>query len=181
MAYNMRQNDAVPDEIAVVHEQGSASSRLASQEGSNTPSGILVPRTRVEKIDPASPSHGEVPGTVAHEMRKADAVPDLIVEASPPGPPSTATQESSSSGSSGPIPTTVITRADSSPQPKQGGMSGTDTYNSSNAYPDVEMKGEPTSKHTSCFEKQATSNQWNTLSQPFLIPGSTTNDHRGNH
>ena len=153
MAYDVRANDAVPDEITVVPERGRSSSRPDSAEGSSTPRGTPIPRTRVEKVDPASPSHGEVPGTAAHDMRKADAVPDFIVKASPPGSPSKATYEPSSSGSSGPVPRTVITRADSLSQPKQEGVPGTDAYDSSNAYPDVEKKGELPSKHISYLKR----------------------------
>ncbi|KAF2139910.1 uncharacterized protein K452DRAFT_335843 [Aplosporella prunicola CBS 121167] len=39
-----------------------------------------IPTTRVEKVDD-EPSHGDVPGTAAYEMRQADAVPDMILKA----------------------------------------------------------------------------------------------------
>ena len=35
----------------------------------------------MEKVEPDSPSYGEVPGTPAHDMRRADAEPDEIVKA----------------------------------------------------------------------------------------------------
>lgn len=35
----------------------------------------------VEKVDPSEPSHGDVPGTLAHEQRLADAVPDVVTKA----------------------------------------------------------------------------------------------------
>jgi hypothetical protein len=40
-----------------------------------------VPKMVVEKIDPTEPAHGDVPGTAAYEMRKADAEPDVILKA----------------------------------------------------------------------------------------------------
>lgn len=44
----------------------------------STPGGRPIPITVVEKVDPMSPSHGEVPGTDAYEMRRADAAPDIV-------------------------------------------------------------------------------------------------------
>lgn len=42
---------------------------------------LQIPRTVVEKVEPDSPSYGEVPGTLAHDMRRADAEPDEVVKA----------------------------------------------------------------------------------------------------
>ncbi|KAM0341734.1 hypothetical protein ACHAPU_009867 [Fusarium lateritium] len=42
-----------------------------------------IPKTRVEKVDD-EPSHGEVPGTQAYEMRGQDAMPDEIAIAPEP-------------------------------------------------------------------------------------------------
>ncbi|SPJ72689.1 uncharacterized protein FTOL_02418 [Fusarium torulosum] len=47
-----------------------------------------IPKTRVEKVDD-EPSHGEVPGTEAYEMRGQDAMPDEIALA----PEATASQD----------------------------------------------------------------------------------------
>ena len=80
-AYEKRGQDAVPDEIEIIPE-GSRSRRLScvdTPERPLTPSGSPIPRTLVEKVDPCSPSLGEVPGTAVYEIRKADAVPDLIL------------------------------------------------------------------------------------------------------
>ncbi|KAG9241707.1 hypothetical protein BJ878DRAFT_557470 [Calycina marina] len=44
-----------------------------ARSGAETP----IPITRVEKVDD-EPSHGEVPGTEAYELRKGDAVPDEV-------------------------------------------------------------------------------------------------------
>ena len=35
----------------------------------------------VEKVDPLTPSYGEVPGTLAYDVRQADAAPDVIMAA----------------------------------------------------------------------------------------------------
>lgn len=52
-----------------------------SEAPPSTPGGLPIPMTVVEKVEPSSPSHGEVPGTVAYDMRKMDAEPDAVREA----------------------------------------------------------------------------------------------------
>lgn len=84
-AYNLRTQDAVPDQVEVVPEgQRSRSSSLAVGSGGrpSTPGGSPIPRTIIEKVEPDNPSHGEVPGTAAFDMRKADAEPDEVVTSS---------------------------------------------------------------------------------------------------
>jgi hypothetical protein len=91
-AYNLRAQDAVPDEIEIVPEgrrsrsgttasgqRGRALSTTGSAAGSRpqTPGGSPIPKTVVEKVD-FKPSYGEVEGTPAKEMRMADAMPDEI-------------------------------------------------------------------------------------------------------
>lgn len=84
-AHSVRTQDAVPDEIEIIPE--GSRSRSASILGSRTPSrnasqdGARIPKTIVEKIDPQTPSSGEVPGTLAYALHKADAEPDVIVMA----------------------------------------------------------------------------------------------------
>jgi hypothetical protein len=83
-AYKMRMQDAVPDEVEVVPDgQRSRSASRVSLGGSRpwTPGGSPIPKTVVEKVDPEKPSYGDVPGTAAHELRKADAEPDIILKA----------------------------------------------------------------------------------------------------
>ncbi|KAL9058823.1 MAG: hypothetical protein Q9162_001547 [Coniocarpon cinnabarinum] len=79
----MRTSDAVPDELEIVPEgTRSRSSSVDERPGSQSSSRrVSVPKMIVEKIDPASRSHGEVPGTEAHAMRQADAEPDEILKA----------------------------------------------------------------------------------------------------
>lgn len=144
-AYKMRTQDAVPDELEIIPEGGrSRTNSISSQKDSLTsPGGMPIPKTVVEKVDPTSPSHGDVPGTAAHAKRKADAVPDAIL-------PVSGQQESSNSPSKGekisaeiPIPRTVVTRVDS--MPAHGEVPGTDAFNirQGDATPDIiEKKGD---------------------------------------
>ncbi len=89
LAYNLRTQDAVPDEIEIVPEgRRSRSSTLGGRDralsGSprpGTPGGSPIPKTVVEKVD-FKPSHGEVEGTEAKEIRRADAQPDEVREVS---------------------------------------------------------------------------------------------------
>lgn len=106
-----------------------------------------MPKTVVEKVDPLSPSYGDVPGTAAHAMRSADAEPDVISQA--PLPPREPPVVSPGTGkpTAVPIPRTVITRVDS--KPSYGEIPGTDAYNirTEDAVPDViEKKGGVTGK-----------------------------------
>lgn len=148
-AYKMRTQDAVPDELEIIPEGGrSRSNSMSSQKDNLTsPGGMPIPKTVVEKVDPTSPSHGDVPGTAAHAKRKADAVPDAIL-------PVSGQQKNSSSPSEGekmspeiPIPRTVVTRVDS--MPAHGEVPGTDAFNirQGDATPDiVEKKGDVSGK-----------------------------------
>lgn len=89
-AYNLRAQDAVPDEVEIVPEgrrsrsstqtRGRASSHLSEGSRPDTPGGSPVPKTIVEKVDD-EPSYGEVEGTEAKEMRMADATPDEVRKA----------------------------------------------------------------------------------------------------
>ena len=104
---------------------------------------IPIPKMVVEKIDPMSPSHGDVPGTAAHSKRQADAVPDVILQA--PERDETSVSEDRGDGISLdiPIPTTVITKVDS--KPSHGEIPGTDAFDmrKGDAKPDViEKKGD---------------------------------------
>ncbi|KAK5109373.1 hypothetical protein LTR62_007039 [Meristemomyces frigidus] len=86
-AYNLRAQDAVPDEVEIVPDgqrsrSGTRSRALSgiSQEGAerpSTPGGTPIPKTIVERVDD-KPAHGEVEGTFARELRLADAEPDEV-------------------------------------------------------------------------------------------------------
>ncbi|KAL8962846.1 MAG: hypothetical protein Q9183_005089 [Haloplaca sp. 2 TL-2023] len=106
--------------------------------------------TIIEKIDPEEPSHGDVPGTAAHQMRQADAVPDLVIQS----PKSKATfggaSPSSALSPEVPVPTTVVTKVDE--EPRHGEVPGTEAYNmrTEDAEPDVvETKGDPSVRRDS--------------------------------
>lgn len=81
-AYKLREQDAVPDEIEVVPEgaRSRSASRLNPEDRPLTPGGSVVPKIVAEKVEPEKPAYGDVPGTAAYEMRKADAVPDEVVK-----------------------------------------------------------------------------------------------------
>ncbi|KXL46234.1 hypothetical protein M433DRAFT_155214 [Acidomyces richmondensis BFW] len=77
-AYAMRTQDAVPDEIEVVPDgQHSRNRSRANSVRPSTPGGTPIPRTVVEKVDDR-PAYGEVEGTLARDMRMADALPDEV-------------------------------------------------------------------------------------------------------
>jgi hypothetical protein len=116
-AYELRKVDAVPDEIDLAPEaiRSNRSSRSIS-DLPLTPGGTPIPKTVVEKIDPSTPSHGDIPGTPAYEIRKADAAPDVILKAPEPGKRGTPLQfEPESDLAERPIPKTIVSRADSLP------------------------------------------------------------------
>jgi hypothetical protein len=116
-AYEKRGQDAVPDELEVVPE--GSSSRNRSTEGSHdrplTPGGSPIPQTMVEKVDPDSPSYGEVPGTEGFEKHRADAVPDVVRTTSEPGSHQSATSPTHDDAASPPIPETRLSRVDTIP------------------------------------------------------------------
>jgi len=80
-AYKLRSRDAVPDEVEVIPEgqRSRASSRLRPEDRPSIPGGIAIPKIVAEKVDPDQPAYGDIPGTSAYELRKADAKPDEIV------------------------------------------------------------------------------------------------------
>lgn len=81
-AYEIRTQDAVPDELEIIPDgqRSRSTSRLSESDRPLTPGGTPVPKMIVERVDD-KPAHGEVPGTAAYDMRKADAEPDEIRQA----------------------------------------------------------------------------------------------------
>lgn len=145
----MREQDAVPDELEIIPEGSDSrpSSRTHQKEQLSSPGGMPIPKTVVEKVDPASPSHGDVPRTAAHSVRKADAVPDIILQAPGDGDAPVSGSRSGSISPEIPIPTTVITKVDS--DPSHGEVPGTDAFEirKGDAQPDViEKKGDVSGK-----------------------------------
>ena len=69
----------------------------------------------VEKVDPFTPSYGEVPGTVAYNIRQADAEPDVVMARDDEAGATRASSDSASENV--PVPITKLTKADHSPAP----------------------------------------------------------------
>ncbi|CEL02739.1 hypothetical protein ASPCAL03903 [Aspergillus calidoustus] len=114
-AYEKRELDAVPDEVEVISRSRSPST-AGQRRRSLTPGVTAVPRTVVEKVDPDQPSYGDVPGTEAYEKRKADAVPDVVTKTSESLSRSASpTRSERASTSDTPIPETLLSEAESSP------------------------------------------------------------------
>ena len=114
-AYHKRVQDAAPDEIEVIPEGAESRPSSATNSQSSTPGGQPVPITVVEKVNPETPSHGEVPGTLAHDIRAADAVPDLVVRSgSHSRSPSDRSRANSTPGDQ-PIPVTRVEKVDATP------------------------------------------------------------------
>ncbi|KAI9786806.1 MAG: hypothetical protein M1835_002930 [Candelina submexicana] len=150
-AYNIRTQDAIPDEVEIVPEgsQSRSSSRSRVEDNPSMPGGGPIPKTVVEKVDPSSPSHGDVPGTEAHQLRKADAVPDVVLKAPENDDKVAANLQSGHTRSDLPIPSTVISKVDD--KPSDGKVPGTDAYSirQSDTKPDAveetgDVKGSPT-------------------------------------
>ena len=149
-AYNMRTEDAPPDIIAVIPdgERSRSSSRTGDEDRPMTPGGTPVPKMVLRRVDAATPSHGEVPGTAAHEFRMADAVPDEIFSEGETEEVSPVTRQNEGAQKKVPIPRTVVTRVDS--KPSHGEVPGTDAYKIrvADAEPDVmEKKGDVPGKY----------------------------------
>lgn len=126
----IRGRDAEPDEMTPFPDHtdigfdGAAGDRRAS-----TPGGRPIPTTVVEKIDTDVPSYGEVPGTPAHEMRLADAVPDMVVRSASGYSSRSSSISRARAGSTPgdlPIPVTKVEKVDS--KPSFGEVPGTEAY-----------------------------------------------------
>lgn len=76
-------------------QPSSDTSTTSTQQHQDTPGGLPIPKTVVEKVEPENPSHGEVPGkciitsseqhrlmmysgTAAFDIRTEDAAPDEV-------------------------------------------------------------------------------------------------------
>jgi hypothetical protein len=133
-AYAIRESDAKPDEVAVISE-GNEDNDVELR--SPTPGGHPIPTTLVEKIDPTSPSHGEVPGTLAHDKRAADAVPDMVVKTGNRSRSSSTRSRSGNTPGDLPIPITKVEKVDS--ELSHGEVPGTKAFEmrKEDAEPDI--------------------------------------------
>lgn len=144
-AFEIREQDAIPDEIEVIPE--GSRSRSSSTAGhlprSSTPGGSPVPRTVVEKVDVDQPSHGDIPGTAAYEQRKADAVPDVVMQASDADSRSQSSPDSNrqaptdANTSDMNVPETVLSKVDSLPGEDTAAAPHAHQRRSSDALPDA--------------------------------------------
>ena len=126
-AYNMREKDTEPDEVAVVPELNE-NEREAKPPLSMTTNhgGQPIPTTLVEKIDPSIPSYGEVPGTPAHKERAADAVPDMVVRSGSRSSSISTRSRAPSTPGNLPIPVTRVEKVNS--EPSHGEVPGTEAF-----------------------------------------------------
>jgi hypothetical protein len=133
----MRDNDAEPDEIAVVGDVSNPKI-LESDEHPSTPGGQPIPITVVERVDDSA-SYGEVPATAAYEKRQADSVPDLVVRTGDRSRSTSTSTRSRAESTPGdlPIPITKVEKVDS--KPSHGEVPGTEAYEmrKGDAQPDV--------------------------------------------
>jgi hypothetical protein len=129
----MRGEDAQPDEVAIMPE----GEDIGPTGSSGNPGGLSIPITLVEKVDSSSPSHGEVPATVAHKKQTADAVPDLVVKTGERSRSSTTRSRSGSTPSNLRIPITKVEKVASSPS--HGEVPGTKAFEmrKGDAEPDI--------------------------------------------
>lgn len=105
----------------------------------STPGDRPIPITVVEKVDMETASYGEVPGTAAHSMRSADAVPDMVVRASAASSRSSSISRARAGSTPGdlPIPITRVEKIDD--KLGFGEVPGTEAYEKrkEDAEPDV--------------------------------------------
>ena len=166
----MRTQDAVPDELEIIPEGGESrpGPRNSQEVRPGSPAGTQIPKTVVEKVDSASSSRDDVPGTAAHSRRKADAVPDVVLQASDDESSPHSKTQTNNVSSKIPVPKTVITKVDS--KPSHGEVPGTDAFDmrKGDAKPDmVEKKGDvPGKSQPPC---------WVLSSEPMTESGLPTN------
>lgn len=141
-AYRLREQDASPDEIEVIHEKKDSYIPQTPSPRPTTPGGQPIPITIVEKVDPSEASYGDVPGTLAHEKRLADAVPDLVIRSgersrSNSNLSNTTRSRAGSTPGDRPIPKTKVEKVDS--KPSHGEIPGTKAYElrKEDAEPDI--------------------------------------------
>ncbi|KAI0998649.1 hypothetical protein K3495_g9549 [Podosphaera aphanis] len=123
----------VPEKLNIIPRH-----KILTPLNCNSPLHQSIPTTMVEKIDPSTPSHGEVPGTLAHSKRAADAVPDIIIKAGHELKHSlTAKPDIKTTPGDLPIPITKVERADA--DRRYGEIPGTQAHEmrKKDAVPDI--------------------------------------------
>lgn len=94
------------DEVAAVIPEG-------AEAGPQSPTPGEHPIPLVEKVDPSSPSNGEVPGTSVHDKPDADAVPDMVITTGELSRSSSTRSRAGSRPGDLPIPITPVEKVDS--------------------------------------------------------------------
>ena len=74
----IRQADAVPDVILQVLDSQPETTSVPGAQ--NDLEDVSIPTTVLTKVD-TEPSYGQMSGKKAHEVRKEDAVPDVVEKA----------------------------------------------------------------------------------------------------
>ncbi|KAA8647324.1 hypothetical protein EYZ11_007480 [Aspergillus tanneri] len=117
-----RVQDGIPDEAEVIPEgPRRRSSSTAGYLPRPSAVGSLVHQTVVEKVDLDLSRHGDIPGTLAYEQPKADAVPDVVMKASDSdgrlshSPISNQQTPAEAKASDMSVPETVLSKVDSLP------------------------------------------------------------------
>jgi hypothetical protein len=80
-AYDLRAEDARPDQVAVIQDDELNDLEGISPDRPLTPGGHPIPTTVLEKIDRTALTSSELPSTRANEARNTDALPDFVLEA----------------------------------------------------------------------------------------------------
>jgi hypothetical protein len=136
-AYNMRVEDALPDQIAVIPGDESTKPKNLPIDRPSTPGGHPIPITVVERT--SSAGLWGLPGTSSHHVHKADAEPDVILDSSEARSMSPEILRSRAASNPGemPIPVTKVEKVDSIPS--HGKVPGTDTceMRKGDAKPDI--------------------------------------------
>lgn len=122
----MRAQDAVPDEVEIIPEDGGKEMNISGQDKPMAPGGIPIPKTVVEKIDSTNPGHEHIHGAAAHSSRRADAVPNEIIQVSEPEQGVMDQPSSIVWSDETPIPKTVVTKVDE--QASHGEVPGTEAH-----------------------------------------------------
>ena len=146
----MRAQDAIPDELEVIPETAAHRPSMSNQDSATGSIGITIPKTVVETVDPINSGHGNFWGQAAHSTHRADAVPNVVMQA----PNSTQNSSHPSATSSvlkePPVPKTVVTKVDG--KPSHGEVPGTEAHEirKADAEPDaIEKKGDVSGKSIS--------------------------------
>lgn len=80
ISHSKHKADALPDIVRPIPAAAAAAAPISSEDQSaQVLPKIPVPTTIITKVD-SPPNHGEVPGTEAFDLRKADANPDIVEE-----------------------------------------------------------------------------------------------------